>query len=222
MSHKVDQRLFRINGINDWKSRGPYQRNFSKYLEEDFKIRQFIKKQLPQGTVESVEIERESTQLKVIINTPRPGLVIGRKGEGVKELQAGIAKIVRQGAQASDSQGLKQDLKVEIQEIRESWGSASLGAQWVAMQIEKRVAFRRALKMGLQKIMSSKKIKGARIQVAGKLNGLEFSRREWLEEGDLPRHNLRADLDYGFAEAYCPYGVIGVKVWIYKGEKFTD
>lgn len=222
MSHKVDQRVFRIKRISDWKSRGDYQKNFPQYLEEDFRIRQFIKKSFPSGTVESVEIEREPSQIKIIINTPRPGLIIGRRGEGARKLQADIINILKEIDQSENSQGFKREIKIEIQEVREPWASAVLVAEWIALQIEKRLPYRRALKMALQKIMACKQVKGAKVQVAGRLNGLEIARTEWLKQGELPRTNLRADIDYGFAEAFCTYGVIGVKVWIYKGEKFED
>ena len=114
----------------------------------------------------------------------------------------------------------KTEIKIEVQEVKNPWLSADICAQWIAQQIKRRIRFRRALKMALGKIMAQKEVKGARVEVSGRLNGVEISRTEWLKEGRMPRHTIRADIDYGTNSAFCTYGVIGVKVWIYKGEKF--
>ncbi len=116
--------------------------------------------------------------------------------------------------------GLKKEFKLEVLEVRNPWLSAELSSQWIASQLEKRIPFRRALKMSLSKIMFCKEVKGARVEIAGRLNGVEIARREWLQDGRLPRHSIRAIIDYGFTEAHCSFGVIGVKVWIYKGDVF--
>ena len=212
MGHRVHPKAYRIRGIADWDSRGFYRKP-AKLLEEDFKIREFLKKILSKVGVEKIEIERFSNKLNIIISSARPGLIIGRGGEGIelliKELQQKILE-----------KKTKNELRIEIREIRDPWTSAGLSAQWVAQQIEKRVAYRRVLKRALSKITSHKEIQGARIQLSGRLNGAEIARREWLGSGKLPRQTIRADIDYAKAEAHCNYGVIGVKVWIYKGEKF--
>lgn len=217
MTHKVHPKIFRIRETKDWDSRGIYQKKFPQYLEEDFKLRKFLSKRLSQGAVERIEIERGQTLLKVIIRTARPALVIGRGGEEIEKLKKDLEKTL---AKDRGKTGPKQETKIEIIEVKDPWSSAVLCSQWIASQIEKRVPFRRVLKMSLSKIMASREVKGARVQVSGRLNGVEISRTEWLKEGKLPRQNLRGVIDYGFNQAYCTYGVTGVKVWIYKGEQF--
>ena len=209
MSHKTHPKILRMKRNEDWLSRGFYRKNFPQYLEEDFKIRTFLKKKLPQGTIENVEIERGAIVLKIFIKTARPALIIGRGGEGVKKLNKEIEKLID-----------KKDIKIEILTVRSPWASASLASQWIASQIEKRVPYRRVLKMALSKIMSSKEVIGARVEVSGRLNGIAISRTEWLQEGELPRQKLRNVFDYAFSKALCSYGVIGVKVWMNKGEEF--
>jgi small subunit ribosomal protein S3 len=213
MGHKVHQKAFRIKEIKDWNSRGFYKKNFPQYLEEDFKIRKFLKKQLKRIGIDKIEIERFPGKINVIVSTLRPGLIIGRGGKGIEQLKRELEKRVFKGKE-------KKDLRLEIREVKDPWASASLTSQWIAQQIEKRIRYRRVLKQALGKVMSVKEVKGCRVYVSGRLNGIEIARTEWLQEGRLPRQNLRADIDYAFTEAYCTYGVIGVKVWIYKGEKF--
>lgn len=214
MGHRVHPKAYRIREMSDWDSRGFYKKP-AKLLEEDFKVREFLKKKLSKVGIEKIEIERFSNKLNIIISSARPGLIIGRGGEGVELLK----KELEQKVLDKDTDG-KKELRIEIREIRDPWTSASLSAQWVAQQIEKRVAYRRVLKRALSKIVSHKEIQGARIQLSGRLNGAEIARREWLGSGKLPRQTIRADIDYALVEAFCNYGVIGVKVWIYKGEKF--
>ncbi len=213
MSHKVHPKAHRIRRIGDWDTRG-YYKDHAEYLEEDFNIREYLNKKLKSVGIEKIEIERYATKINIIISSARPGLIIGRGGEGVeqlkKELEKKLIKI------RTD----KQELRIEIREIKDLWTSAILSGQFIAQQIEKRMPYRRALKQSLSKIMSHKEIKGARIQVSGRLNGSEIARREWVGEGQLPRQTIRADIDYALVEANCSYGVIGIKVWIYKGEKF--
>jgi len=212
MGHRVHPKAYRIRGIADWDSRGFYKKP-AKLLEEDFKIREFLKKKLSRVGIEKIEIERFSNKLNIIISSARPGLIIGRGGEGIELLRKELQQKILE-------KKTKNELRIEIREIRDPWTSAGLSAQWVAQQIEKRVAYRRVLKRALSKIISHKEIQGARIQVSGRLNGAEIARREWLGSGKLPRQTIRADIDYAKAEAHCNYGIIGVKVWIYKGEKF--
>lgn len=224
MSHKVHPKIFKIKDTKDWLSRGFYQDNLPKYLEEDFVIRRFLDKKLSHASVQDIEIERTVNASKIIIKTARPALVIGRGGKGVEELRQGLerefAKIKTKTRKDSSLKPAR-EMKFEILEIRSPWTSAKLVGQWVAGQIEKMVPFRRALKMALRKVAEQKEVKGVRIQVSGRLNGIEIARTEWLQEGRLPRQNLRAVIDYSLNEAYCTYGVIGVKVWIYKGEKLN-
>lgn len=219
MSHKVHPKILRIKETKDWLSRGFYQKRFPRYLEEDFKIRKYLKKQLSQASVEDIEIERSQSALKVIIKTSRPALVIGRGGEAVEKMKRKLISIVSAGKESEKEEAL-QDVKIEVLEVKNPWASAGLTAQWMAGQIQKMMPYRRVLKMALSRLMEQKEVEGAKVQVAGRLNGIEISRTEWLQQGRLPRQNLRAQIDYGFEEAHCTYGAIGVKVWVYKGEKF--
>ena len=212
MSHRVHPKAYRLRRIGDWDSRWFSKKNLPQYLEEDFKIREFITKKLEKVGVEKIEIERFPGKIKVSIFSARPGLIIGRGGEGVEELRKQVERKIFRNSQ-------KMELKLEIKEVKNSWFSASLSAQWMAQQIEKRIQHRRVLKQSLDKIIMVKGVEGARVEVAGRLGGSDIARREWLKKGRLPRQTIRADIDYGQARANCSYGVVGVKVWIYKGER---
>jgi len=211
MGHEVHPKAFRIKEITDWDSRGFYKKKLPEYLEEDFKIREFLKKRIGKLGIEKIEIERFPGKIMVIISSARPGLIIGRGGEGIEELRKQLEKELVKG---------KKEIKIEIREVKNPWASAPLAAQWVAQQIEKRTPFRRVLKQAIDKIMVTKGVEGCRVEVAGRLGGVEIARTEWLKRGRLPRQTIRADIDYAKAEALCTYGIIGIKVWIYKGEKF--
>jgi len=251
MSHKVDPRIFRIRKNSDWLSRGYYKQT-SKNVEEDFRIRDYLDKKIGKLGVEKIEIERYPGKINIIILTARPGLIIGRGGEGVEQLKKELetkvlnvptfyavykgivdtklsskkrakkdARMLKKGIKdEADEDKTPNSIKIEIREIKDPWLSARLSADWVARQIEKRMPFRKLLKQGLAKILAHKEVKGARIEVAGRLNGNEIARREWLGSGQMPRQTIRADIDYAKDEALCTYGKIGIKVWIYKGEKF--
>lgn len=213
MGHHVHPKAFRIREIGDWDSRGFYGKKFPEYLEADLKIREFLKKKFERMTIEKIEIERFHNRINVIISSARPGLIIGRGGGGVEELKKELeSKIL-------GNKG-KTELRIEIREVKNPWASAPLVGQWMALQIEKRVPYRRVLKGALNKIMSTKGAQGAKVLVAGRLNGVEISRTEWLKKGKLPRQTIRADIDYNDERALCTYGIIGIKVWIYKGERF--
>lgn len=219
---KVHQTIFRIKETSDWKSRWFSKRDFDKILEEDFRIREFLTKKIGRLGVEKIEIERFPGKINIIISSARPGLIIGRRGEGVELLKQELENKVLKKKKPSSSKDapITQQLKLEIKEVKDVWSSAPLVCQWICQQIEKRVPYRRVLKQALDKIMFQKGVEGARVEVAGRLNGVEIARTEWLQKGKLPRQTLRADIDYAYDSAYCTYGVIGVKVWIYKGEKF--
>ncbi len=226
MAHKVHPKIFRIKETSDWSSRWLNKKKIPEYLEEDFRIREFLKKRLKEAALQGVEIERFSGEVKIIINSARPGLIIGRGGEGIEKLKKDLEKILNFGDSSFKKKlrGKKvleqKKLKLEVREIREPWSMASLACEWIAQQIEKRIHHRRILKRSIDKIMSSKGVEGARIEVAGRLMGAEIARREWLKKGRLPRQTIRAEIDYCHCEAHCVYGVVGVKVWIYKGDKF--
>jgi len=216
MAHKVHPKSFRIKGTEDWNVRGFYGRKMPQYLEEDFLIKDFLRKKLIEASVANIQIEHSANKIGVIIDTARPGLIIGRGGEGVdvlkKEIEAKIKKRVTDKS--------KRELKIEIREIKNPWISSALVAQMAAQQIEKRMPFRQVLKKTIERVMTNREVKGIRMEVAGRLNGIEIARREWLGQGRLPRNTIRADIDYAQDEAQCTYGKIGIKVWIYKGDKF--
>lgn len=205
MGQKVHPFGFRLGIIKDWRSRWYAEKDYAANLQEDLRIRSFVKKRLIHAGVAAVEIERKSNRVHVIIHTARPGIVIGKKGAEIENLKKDLQKFTRK------------EVSITIQEIRRPETDAQLTAENVAMQLERRVAFRRAMK---KTVLSSMKLgaKGIKIHVAGRLGGAEMARSEWYREGRVPLHTLRADIDYGFAEARTTYGKIGVKVWIYKGE----
>jgi len=218
MSHKVHPKIFKIRETKDWMSRGFYKNDFPRLLEEDFRIRELLNEKLKTASIEEIEIERNGSILKIIIKTSRPALVIGRAGKAVEEMKEQIEKILLKVNKVKKIN--KREVKIEVLEIRNPWASAKLTSQLVAQQLEKMMPFRRALKMAMSKAMDNKEVQGMKIEVSGRLNGVEIARREWLKEGRLPRQSLRAIIDYGFTKAVCTYGVIGVKVWVYKGDKF--
>jgi small subunit ribosomal protein S3 len=196
---------FRLGIIKSWRSRWYSEKDYAAQLQEDLRIRSYVKGRLSHAGVSSIEIERRSNRVNIIIATARPGIVIGKKGAEIENLKKDIQKLTTR------------DVSINILEIRRPETDAQLTAENVAMQLERRVAFRRAMK---KTVLSSMKLgaKGIKIQVAGRLGGAEMSRTEWYREGRVPLHTLRADIDYGFAQARTTYGIIGVKVWIYKGE----
>lgn len=220
MAHKVHPKAFRIRGTADWSSRWLAKKDYPKFLEEDFKIKEFLNQRLKHAGLDKIEIERSPGKINIIISCSRPGLIIGRGGGGIEELKRNLEKeILKRPPSARNLKG-KQELRLEVIEVRNPWVSSNLVSQWVAQQLEKRLPHRRVLKQTLGKIIANKEIQGARVEIAGRLDGKDIARRAWLKKGRLPRQTLRADIDYGTAQAYCTYGVVGVKVWLYKGEKF--
>ena len=222
MSHSVNPIVFRIKRTKDWDSKGFYGKNFPAYLEEDFIIRKFLEKKARNLGIARIKIERSLNKVSVIIFSMRPGLIIGRGGEGIKQIKASLLKEISKTAFRKQDNQKDFKLRVEIREVRDSWSTASLVVHWMVDQIEKRTHYRRVLKKTLEKIMLQKGIKGARVQVAGRLNGISIARTEWLREGLLPRQTIRANIDYATGEAHCSYGVVGIKVWIYKEDKVED
>ncbi|HOI97307.1 MAG TPA: 30S ribosomal protein S3 [Candidatus Pacearchaeota archaeon] len=216
MAHKVHPKAFRIKDASDWYSRGYYGEKFPKLLEEDFKIREFLHRRLAGIGISEVEIERFPGRINVLVSCVRPGLIIGRQGQGIEELRQKLQKLVF-GGNAKKKGGA--DLKVEVREIASPWASAAYIGQSVASQIEKRMPYLKVTKQAIEKAMTSREVEGVRIQLSGRLNGVEIARTAWLAKGRLPRQTIRADIDYAITEAHCTYGVIGIKVWVYKGEK---
>jgi small subunit ribosomal protein S3 len=222
MTHKVHPKAFRIKGMEDFNIRGFYGAKMPQYLEEDFLIKDFLRKKLSEASVANIEIEHSANKLNIIIETARPGLIIGRGGEGVEILKKMIEKRIQDKLFSSKSANTatKRDIKIDIKEVKNPFISAMLVAQMAAQQIEKRIPFRQVLKRSMERVMQNKEVKGIRMEVSGRLNGNEIARKEWLRQGRMPRQTIRADIDYAHCEAHCTYGVIGVKVWIYKGDKF--
>lgn len=213
MAHKVHPKSFRIKGMEDWNVRGFYGRKMPEYLEEDFLIKDFLTKKLIEASVANIQIEHSANKINIIIGTARPGLIIGRGGDGIEALKKEVEKKIQKNK-------TKREIKIEVMEIKNPWSSAALIAQMAAQQIEKRMPFRQVLKKSIERVMTNKEIKGIRIEVSGRLNGIEIARKEWLRQGRLPRNTIRANIDYAQYEAHCTYGKIGIKVWLYKGERF--
>lgn len=206
MGQKVHPHGLRVGVIKDWDSRWySDDKNFSNYLIEDAKIRKFIKNKLYLSGVSRIEIERAANKVKVNINTAKPGIVIGKGGTGIEEIRGQLSKLI------------KKDIAVNITEIKVPELDSQLVAENIASQLEKRVSYRRAMKQAMTRTMKLG-AKGIKTAVSGRLGGAEIARSEHYREGTIPLQTLRADIDYGFAEANTTYGKIGVKVWIFKGE----
>ncbi len=212
MGQKVNPQGLRIGITTNWKSRWFSKKEYAKQLREDIEIRRMVEGRLRNAAVGVIDVERSAGLVRVIVKTARPGVIIGRGGTGVEDLKKAIKD--------KFFKTRKTELKVEVEEIKNVEESAPVIAQNVAEQLEKRLPFRRVLKGTIDQSMEGRKIKGIKIEVAGRLGGSEIARREWLSKGTLPLHTLRADVDYAKAVAQTTYGVIGVKVWIYRGEKF--
>ncbi len=206
MGHKVNPYGFRLGVTTDWKSRWFTDREYTDYLIEDWRVRDYLMNQLPHAAISRVEIERTRDRLRVDVHTARPGIVIGRRGSEADRLRAGLTKITGNAR-----------IQLNIQEIKQPELDAALIAQGVADQLAGRVNFRRAMKRAVQNAQKAG-VPGIRVQCSGRLNGAEMSRTEWYREGRVPLQTLRADIDYGVREARTTYGRIGVKVWIYKGD----
>lgn len=216
MGQKVNPHVFKLGITKDWPVRWFVKGGYKKFLEEDEAIRAIIKKKVGQAGIVDIEILRKSNDLKVVIKAARPGIVIGRGGKGIEELSRALSqgiKKIRGGAQAVG-------FSLNVEELKRSETSAAYVAQQIAWDLERRLPFRRTMKKYLEQLSQNKEIKGAKIHLAGRLDGNEIARREWLKRGSLPLQTLRADVDYGSATAFTTYGTIGIKVWVYKGEIF--
>jgi small subunit ribosomal protein S3 len=215
MGHKTNPKALRINITAPWRSRWFSKRDYVKNLKEDIQIRRAILGKWKKAAISDVEIERSADAIKLIIKTNRPGILIGRGGTGIEDINKFIRSVFFGGKK-------KPEIKIEIKEIKQFEENASLVAQHVAEQLEKRLPYRRILKSMLEQIGKNKVVKGARIEVAGRLGGAEIARREWLAKGTVPLHTFRADVDFARSTAKTTYGTIGVKVWIYRGEIFEQ
>ena len=209
MGQKVHPYGFRLGYTKPWKSRWYMDRDYAKFLIEDIKLKTELKDKLKSAGVSSIEIERPGNKLRIIIRTARPGIIIGRKGAEIDKLKADLQKQTGR------------EVFVDILEVHKPELDAQLVSEAIALQLEKRVGFRRAMRKSVD---SAKRFgcKGIKVRVSGRLNGNEIARSEWYLDGQLPLHTLRADIDYGFTEAHTTYGVIGVKTWIYRGDIYEQ
>ena len=210
MGQKISPTSLRMGINKDWASRWFGGRKYKDYLKDDLKIRAFLEKKLKNMGIDRIDIERGTDALNIIIHTSRPGFLIGRGGTGIEELKSAIHQVLKK----------KLTVRLEIQEIKSPELSAKIMAESIVEQTEKRIPYRRLLKQTLAKIMANRQAKGAKIFMGGRLDGAEIARSEHLEEGSLPLQTIRADIDFARSTAHTTYGTIGVKVRIYKGEKF--
>ena len=210
MGQKVHPTGIRLGYIKDWTSRWyANTKNYPQFLGQDLRVRDFLKRKLAHASVSRIQINRPANNAQITIHTARPGIVIGKKGEDIDSLRRQVSAML--GA----------PVQISVEEIRKPELDAQLVAEGVAQQLEKRIMFRRAMKRAVTNTLRLG-AEGVKINVAGRLNGAEIARSEWYREGRVPLHTFRADIDYGFAEAKTTYGVIGVKVWIFKGEVFEE
>ncbi|MBW6440570.1 30S ribosomal protein S3 [Patescibacteria group bacterium] len=212
MGKKINPFLHRLGIIRGWKSKWFNDNKYCEYLRKDIELRRFLEKKLKKAAVADIIIERSANSIVVNVYSARPGIIIGRGGTGAEELKNEIKKMLNETT----------EIKVNIIEIRNSELSARLVAQSIAEQLEKRSPFRRVLKQEMEKTMRNSTAKGVKVSVAGRLNGAEMARTEWLSEGKIPLQTIRADIDFAKYEANTTYGIIGVKVWINKGEIFEE
>ena len=208
MGHKVHPTGIRLGISKDWNSKWyANKREYAQYLAADLKVREMLRAKLAQAGVSRIQIERPAKTARITIHTARPGVVIGKKGEDIEKLRKDVSKLM--GVPAH----------INVSEVRKPEIDAQLVAESIAQQLERRIMFRRAMKRSVGNAMRLGAL-GIKINVGGRLNGAEIARSEWYREGRVPLHTLRADIDYGFAQAKTQYGIIGIKVWIYKGEVF--
>lgn len=216
MTHVVHPYSHRLGIIRDWKSRWFGKKaNYVDHLRADVLVRAWLTKKLRGMYVSLVEIERSEKQYRIILHTSRPGMIIGRGGDGIEKLKVALKKEMARLKIVTP-----QDVKLDIMEVSNPEADAAIVAAMVAEGIEKRLPFRRVLKTTIEKVMANRDVKGARIAVSGRLGGAEMARREQIKRGGIPLQTLRADIDFAREKAYMTYGVIGIKVWIYRGMKF--
>ncbi len=217
MSHTVHPYSHRLGIIRDWKSRWfGMDKGYRTALKADLSVREFLQKELRANYVGGIDIERNQKVLRVIVKTSRPGMLIGKAGDGVVKLREKIAKIIRD----AKAEVPGQELKIDIEEIRNPESNAMIAGMMIAESLEKRLPFRRVMKQTIEKVMANKDVQGIRIRLGGRLGGAEIARSEELKKGRIPLQTLRADIDFAREKAHMTYGDIGIKVWIYKGEIF--
>lgn len=217
MTHRVHPYIFRIGSNKTWKSRWLNLKKFQDYLREDTLLRAHLGKKLRQGHVKVIEIERSPNIIQVIVKTSRPGILIGRSGEGAEKIKEEIKKYLFRLDKYFRKPAGKREIKLTIEEVRDPETHASIIAQMIADDLEKRLPFRRVLKQTLDKVASAKGVKGVKITLKGRLGGAEMARYEQMKKGLIPLQTLRADIDYAEETAFTTYGTVGIKIWIYKG-----
>lgn len=219
MTHVAHPYIQRIGINRDWKSRWftTNPAKFREYLRVDAALRKMLKTRLKGMSVDALEIERSENGIRLIIKTARPGIIIGRSGEGINKLKKDIDLFLRKQKMSETL-----ELKIDIEEIRSPESSASIVGQMIAEGLEKRMTFRRVMKQTAEKVMANRDVEGVRIILGGRLGGADMARKEEIKRGRVPLQTLRADIDFARVEANLPYGVIGIKVWIYRGEVFAD
>lgn len=208
MGQKTHPIGFRVGVIRPWESRWYAEKDFSKLLLEDVRVRRFVKEKLYSAGVSKIEIERTAGKIRINVFSARPGIAIGKKGAGIEQIKADVARLLGKTSE---------DVFLNVTEVRKAEADAQLIAESIANQLERRIAYRRAMKKSIQQALKFG-VKGIKIRTSGRLGGAEIARTEKYAEGSVPLHTLRADIDFGFAEAKTTYGVIGIKVWVYKGE----
>ena len=208
MGQKVHPIGFRLGVIRSWDSKWYEEKNYAKWLHEDIRLREFVKEKLGQAGISRIEIERAASKVKINVHTARPGIVIGKRGAGIETIKKDLQALT------------ENEIYLNVVEVRKAETDAQLVAENIATQLERRIAFRRAMRKAVDAALRFG-ARGIKIRVSGRLNGAEIARSEWYLHGQLPLQTLRADIDYGFAEASTTYGQIGVKVWLYKGERLV-
>ena len=219
MTHVAHPYVQRIGVNRDWNSRWftTDPKKFREYLRSDAEIRRLLEKRLKGMSVDKVEIERNQKDIRIIIKTARPGLIIGRSGEGVIKLKKEVDMLLRTQKLTN-----KPEIKLDIEEVRSPESSANIVGQMIAEGLEKRLTFRRVMKQTIEKVMANRDVEGVRIILSGRLGGADMARKEELKKGRIPLQTLRADIDFARVTARLPYGAIGIKVWIYRGQVFAD
>lgn len=219
MTHTVHPHSHRLGILRDWKSRwfSHDPKQYREFIKCDTTIREYLKKRLRGFYVSDVIIERNANTFRIVIQTSRPGLIIGRSGEGAVKLKNDIQKVVNKLKIADQP-----ELKVDVEEVRSPESNAAIVGYMVSEALEKRMTFRRVLKQTVDKVMANRDVKGVRIALGGRLGGAEMARHEEIKKGRIPLQTFRADIDFAREKAYLPYGVIGIKVWIYKGDVFDE
>jgi len=218
MGKKVHPLVFRIGQAATWRSKWFSQGRYQGFLMEDYNIRKFLTEKLKKQGLSHIEIERSENELKVLIFTSRPGLIIGRGGAGIEVLKKEVDNFYKKIKVDKVS---KTKIKIQIEEILSPDSNSQILGQQIADQLEKRIPFRRVLKQSIEKAMQCKDVRGVKVMIAGRLDGAEMARTEWLAKGNIPLQTIRANVDYAQVNSYCRYGVIGIKIWMYKGDIFN-